>query len=333
MKKKDQKLNSKYQNQAKNMDFAVSFIAGTLIGSAVGYAIKPFVNRAVDYTQEHELTNFDKQTKRIRQEAQRKADDIKVKAQQIKEQALGNSKDDSPSNAEREAQKRAIKQEIDSDKLEAPKAATYHFTAEKDKPVSLSELKARPFSGETSEVKAAKKEETSVSSLAAMRQAMAVDKTSKAEDKPVVEAPKAAKKEETSVSSLAAMRQAMAADKTPIAEEKTVVEAPKAAKKEETSVSSLAAMRQAMAADKTPKVEEKAKTEQPKTQSVEQRNPQTHREARFENGVITHEAAKSPKKPVKKQTKKASSNTKKTTNNKATAKKRNSKVEKHTFKK
>ncbi|UXR79124.1 MULTISPECIES: hypothetical protein [unclassified Staphylococcus] len=350
----NQKRHAEYK-QTNNMDFALSFIAGTLIGSAVGYAIKPFVNHAIDYTQEHELTNLDKQSQKIREEALRKADEIKEKAQQIKNQALS-KKTEGPTTQQLEAQQRAIKEEIDSDKLEAPTVDTYHFGAKKDKPVDLAQLKSRQNAMTTntavSEVtkketeKAEKaepkaKEEVSVSSLAAMRQAMAVDTPAKVEEKAEKTEPKA--KEEVSVSSLAAMRQAMAVDTPAKVEEKAEKTEPKA--KEEVSVSSLAAMRQVMAVDKPAKIEEKTEKVEPKktaqskknsqpkgNNDVVQRNKQTHREARFENGVITHEAAPKPKKQTKNTPKKRTSNAKKPKTNKAKTQKRNSKVEKHTFK-
>ncbi|GGA92581.1 hypothetical protein [Staphylococcus muscae] len=364
MEKKNETVNSINQErhvqhkQTNNMDFALSFIAGTLIGSAVGYAIKPFVNHAIDYTQEHELTNIDKQSQKIREEALRKADEIKEKAQQIKNQAL-NKKTEEPTAQQLGAQQRAIKQEIDRDKLEAPTASTYHFSTKKDKPVDLAQLKSRQnvmttnasvsevtekettkVEEKVEKVEPKAKEEASISSLAAMRQAMAVDKPVKVEEKTDKVEPKA--KEEASISSLAAMRQAMAVDKPVKVEEKTDKVEPKA--KEEVSVSSLAAMRQAMAVDKPVKVEEKTdkveqkkaaqtkKASQPKGKDAVQRNKQTNREARFENGVITHEAAPKPKKQSKNTPKKRTTNVKKTKTNKAKTQKRNSKVEKHTFK-
>ncbi|MGV3042997.1 hypothetical protein ACEE08_08630, partial [Staphylococcus rostri] len=187
-----------------NLDFAVSFIAGTLIGSVVGYAVKPFVTHVVNYTQEHELTNVSKQSQKIRQEALRKAEEIKGKAQQIKADALHKKEDqlDEPTVAQREAQQRAIRSEVDSDRLEAPTKPTYHFSEKKDKPVELATLKTRhqtmsdAGTVETVEPSTEPKEEVAVSSLAAMRQAMAADKPVATPEKAVEDKPKAAEKEE-----------------------------------------------------------------------------------------------------------------------------------------
>lgn len=247
-----------------NLDFAVSFIAGTLIGSVVGYAVKPFVTRAVNFTHEHELTNVNKHSQKLKQEALRKAEEIKEKAQHIKDEALHKTEaqQDEPTTAALEAQQRAIRSEVDSDKLQVPTKPTYHFSDEKDKPVDLSALKSRHDTMATSDKP---KEEVAVSSLAAMRQATAVDK----------------KNEEVT--------------------EKAITGKPDEAPKQEVAVSSLAAMRQAMAADKK---DGKVVEEKPKATTVEQRVPQTHREARFENGVITHEKSSQAKQtaPKKKAT-------------------------------
>ncbi|KIX90100.1 hypothetical protein TP70_09445 [Staphylococcus microti] len=318
-----------------NLDFAVSFIAGTLIGSVIGYAVKPFVTRAVNFTQEHELTNVNKHSQKLKQEALRKAEEIKEKAQHIKDEALHKTEvqQGEPTTEALEAQQRAIRSEVDSDKLQVPTKPTYHFTDQKDKPVDLSALKARHDTMTTSDKP---KEEVAVSSLAAVRQATAVDKKNEeVKEKAVVDMPKETSKEEVPVSSLAAMRQATAVDKkNEEVKEKAIADKPDEAPKQEVAVSSLAAMRQAMATDKKdgkvveekPKVTEKAEQKQQAT-TVEQRVPQTHREARFENGVITHEKSSQAKQatPKKKATpsKKASqskptADRKKTTQSKKT---------------
>ncbi|MCS4485324.1 hypothetical protein [Staphylococcus americanisciuri] len=309
---KNEQTQQIHVNDQNNLDFALSFIAGTLIGSAIGYAVKPFVTQAIHYTKKHELTDVTKQTQQIRQEAVRKAEAIKAKAQQIKAEALHQNanKKEASSVAEREAQLRAIRNEVDSDKLEAPTKPTYHFSDTKDQPVDLSSLKARKQvlnnSVEEAPVENSAKEEVPVSSLAAIRQALEVDK----------------QREEVS--------------------EEILVE-------------------------KQKPVESKIQEA-----TVEQRIPQTHQEAWFDNGVITHDkpsqtkpmsgrkkATKTPKKKTQQSAKKRGTSKKttqlaakapsqKTTapkaqvkqgqskkrqpkNHQQTAKKTTNKVDKHTF--
>lgn len=119
------------------LDLVFGFVAGAILGSALGLILKPTVESKKSKTSSNKQNKFVKvndQDSTLRDEAKRKADALKEQARRVREDskkqrtALTDSND--PSSKELAAQRRAIQSEVDSDRLEGQKpsqsASTSH---------------------------------------------------------------------------------------------------------------------------------------------------------------------------------------------------------------
>ena len=114
---------SQYDREApQRLDLVFGFVAGAVLGSSLGLLLKPTLE-AKSKKKEHVKTKkVNDQNSTLRDEAKRKAEALKAQAQRVRKDSqrersvLTDSED--PSSKELAAQRRAIQSEVDSDRLE-----------------------------------------------------------------------------------------------------------------------------------------------------------------------------------------------------------------------
>ncbi|WP_281198212.1 hypothetical protein [Staphylococcus schleiferi] len=109
-----------YEEGNKGLDFVFGFVAGAILGSALGIVLKPGSAQRKNKNR-NQTVNVNEQSVQLREEAQRKAEALKAQARQIRdEKASATQKPENKENvtsSELEAQRRAIRSEVDSDRL------------------------------------------------------------------------------------------------------------------------------------------------------------------------------------------------------------------------
>ncbi|ARJ50025.1 hypothetical protein [Staphylococcus lutrae] len=106
-----------YEPGYKPLDFVFGFVAGAILGSALGFILKPNIAQSKRtknqfYGREH--------AQKLREDAIRKAEALKSEARRIKDETAQASPVDEGTVSEHAAQLRAIRSEVDSDRLQAP---------------------------------------------------------------------------------------------------------------------------------------------------------------------------------------------------------------------
>ncbi len=112
-----------YEEGNKGLDFVFGFVAGAILGSALGIVLKPGSAQRKNKNR-NQTVNVNDQSTQLREEAQRKAEALKAQARQIRdEKASATQKTENKekvTSSELEAQRRAIRSEVDSDRLQQP---------------------------------------------------------------------------------------------------------------------------------------------------------------------------------------------------------------------
>ncbi|MFT2203863.1 hypothetical protein [Staphylococcus chromogenes] len=114
---------SQYDREApQRLDLVFGFVAGAVLGSSLGLLLKPTLEAKSKKKEQVKTKKVNDQNSTLRDEAKRKAEALKAQAQRVRKDSqrersvLTDSED--PSSKELAAQRRAIQSEVDSDCLE-----------------------------------------------------------------------------------------------------------------------------------------------------------------------------------------------------------------------
>lgn len=114
---------SQYDREApQRLDLVFGFVAGAVLGSSLGLLLKPTLEAKSKKKEQVKTKKVNDQNSTLRDEAKRKAEALKAQAQRVRKDSqrersvLTDSED--PSSKELAAQRRAIQSEVDSDRLE-----------------------------------------------------------------------------------------------------------------------------------------------------------------------------------------------------------------------
>ncbi|HGH0727052.1 TPA: hypothetical protein ACJHGX_000109 [Staphylococcus pseudintermedius] len=103
-----------YEPGYKPLDFVFGFVAGAVLGSALGLILKP--GSAQQRRKSSQQTVNAEPSSALKEEAIRKAEALKAEARRVREESKIST--DEPTADELSAQQRAIRNEVDSDRLE-----------------------------------------------------------------------------------------------------------------------------------------------------------------------------------------------------------------------
>ena len=114
---------SQYDREApQRLDLVFGFVAGAVLGSSLGLLLKPTLEAKSKKKEQVKTKKVNDQNSTLSDEAKRKAEALKAQAQRVRKDSqrersvLTDSED--PSSKELAAQRRAIQSEVDSDRLE-----------------------------------------------------------------------------------------------------------------------------------------------------------------------------------------------------------------------
>lgn len=293
---------SQYDREApQRLDLVFGFVAGAVLGSSLGLLLKPTLEAKSKKKEQVKTKKVNDQNSTLRDEAKRKAEALKAQAQRVRKDSqrersvLTDSED--PSSKELAAQRRAIQSEVDSDRLEGQtsKSAREENNGQNTAGVATAGVTASGLAQAAKNSDQQKESETSISSdskddaMAAQQRAIRAEVDSdrlEGQTGPTATAQAEGKDEKLS-------------------QEKS--------NQQQTSenTASLGAQRRLLNGNK----------KESTTTSTNKENDFSKKDAKFENGVVTHDSDKDFT---------LSDHNEKV---KEEAKKTNSKVDKHTFNK
>ncbi|PTG79454.1 hypothetical protein [Staphylococcus chromogenes] len=288
---------SQYDREApQRLDLVFGFVAGAVLGSSLGLLLKPTLEAKSKKKEQVKTKKVNDQNSTLRDEAKRKAEALKAQAQRVRKDSqrersvLTDSED--PSSKELAAQRRAIQSEVDSDRLEGQ---TSKSAREENNGQNTAGVTAFGLAQAAKNSDQQKENETSISSdskddaMAAQQRAIRAEVDSdrlEGQTGPTATAQAEGKDEKLS-------------------QEKSNQQ------KTSENTASLGAQRRLLNGNK----------KESTTTSVNKENDFSKKDAKFENGVVTHDSDKDIT---------LSDHNEKV---KEEAKKTNSKVDKHTFNK
>ncbi|TJY17607.1 hypothetical protein [Staphylococcus chromogenes] len=293
---------SQYDREApQRLDLVFGFVAGAVLGSSLGLLLKPTLEAKSKKKEQVKTKKVNDQNSTLRDEAKRKAEALKAQAQRVRKDSqrersvLTDSED--PSSKELAAQRRAIQSEVDSDRLEGQtsKSAREENNGQNTAGVATAGVTASGLAQAAKNSDQQKENETSISSdskddaMAAQQRAIRAEVDSdrlEGQTGPTATAQAEGKDEKLS-------------------QEKSNQQ------KTSENTASLGAQRRLLNGNK----------KESTTTSANKENDFSKKDAKFDNGVVTHDSDKDFT---------LSDHNEKV---KEEAKKTNSKVDKHTFNK
>ncbi|REH81957.1 hypothetical protein [Staphylococcus felis] len=160
---------------SRRLDLVFGFVAGAILGSALGIILNTSSKSSQIKVNKKKQDESVQVSAKIREEAQCKADNLKEQARKVLTSSLDDNKNEATSD-ELAAQHRAIRSEVDSDRLEGQTGPTQTAQSEVDKEknavAQTTKEETEKTTPVTNEFKTQKKDEPSEASLRAQRRAI-----------------------------------------------------------------------------------------------------------------------------------------------------------------